>query len=214
MNRRPLVILVIVLCLATTWWWVSSTPAGQKSAQTPPATTTADARPAATVSAPSISRSISPPTGTSASRATSAPAAQIPDRSPATPAELTAALSGLVEQIQSNDFSAILDNYADPVSLAQMRADAPAIENYFHTTPHSPMTDIWVQVLQGMKDQTPEFNGAGDVATYNVSDPTGRGIDIQPITLHRVNGQWYFTVTGILKGAAGYGLMNDPPGGM
>ncbi len=214
MSRRPLVLLVIVLSLAATWWWNSRNPASVTIA----AQASASVESSPGRSAPALVASISPPTAPSRALATPlvkpAVTTPAPDQSSTTPVELTSTLSGLKEQIQSNDFGAIFDNYADPVSLAQMRSNGHALEDSFVTYHNQPNLDIWIQVLQSMKDQTPQFNTAGDVATYQVTDPTGRGIAIQPITLHKINGQWYFSITGILKGAAGYGLTNNPPGGM
>jgi len=214
MNRRPLIVFLIVLCLAATWWWDAATPTGQKSAPIParrPPTNTGMDTPA--MSPPVSSPSFPAPNSTVA-RAAAQTEAPIPAPSPSTPVELTNALSGMIGLIQSHDFGAILDNNIEPEALAQMRTLGHGLEDSIRTLQPSPRTDIWLQVLQAMKDQTPEINDAGDVAIYKITDPTGRGIELRPVTFHKVNGQWYLTVTEILKGAAGYGLTNNPPIGL
>ncbi len=42
-----------------------------------------------------------------------------------------------------------------------------------------------------MQSQTPTINDAGDLATYMISDPTGRDTTQKPLSFRKIDGKWY-----------------------
>lgn len=124
-------------------------------------------------------------------------------------------LSDAIDQIKAGNLVMVFENFASPVGLAQLTPDVKkTLEDVlpFHLTTGD--TTIWADVLTAMQTQTPTFNDAGDRATFEISDPTGHSQPLRPITLQKVNGQWYFTITDVLRGAAGFGLTQNPPHGI
>lgn len=53
-----------------------------------------------------------------------------------------------------------------------------------------------IDVLESMKTQAPEMNGAGDRATYPIADPSGIGSFPPQIIFQKIDGQWYVVPPG------------------
>lgn len=226
MKRRGIIVLVIVALFAgAVWWWQSPGSVPEKIASAPSSSTVS------TVSAAPETTPAETKGGTHAIALPAVAPAPKPAESTPTPAEPDAAtedqkkintmLASAIDQIQNGNLVDVFETFQSPDSLAQMKPDTKiALEEPLRdreATPGiqaTPEIQIWIQVLQAMKDQTPTYNDAGDQATYAISDPTGRGIVMRPLVLHKVNGQWYFTGTGILLGVIGFGLNLNPPLGL
>jgi hypothetical protein len=216
MKRRRFIILIIVLLFAgAIWWWQSPGPAPEKVATAP----VASATPNTTVAPKPIPAALQVAAPTVAPAATPAPKPAEPTPTPAEPEagtedqkEINTMLSSAVDQIQNGNLVDMFENFVPPDQLAEMKRNGiTALEEALQNKQGQPEIQIWIQVLQAMKEETPTYNDAGDQATYAISDPTGRGITLRPIVLHKVNGQWYFTATDILIGGAGFGLAQNPP---
>jgi len=208
MNFRRIFILAAMTFAAAVWWlWQSSSPLTESAAVTPAAVT---------MPKPAMPQAATAPILKPVPLLAPAPT---PRSAPVEPAvktdprkEINTALASVMDRIQSGDLVGVLENFSAPDSLARLTPEGKAsIEDALPAHEGKPEIQIWLAVLQDMQSQTPVYNGAGDQATYEIADPTGRGLTLRPMTLQKIDGQWYFTVTGILRGIAGFGLANDPP---
>lgn len=104
-------------------------------------------------------------------------------------------LSDLVGLLQSGDFVTAFERYMPPEMLAQLPPEQKSMieQQLAAGPPPGAQQDIqmMVIVLQGMQTQTPTFNEAGDRATYQISDPTGRNTDTKPLSMRKIDGKWY-----------------------
>ncbi len=121
--------------------------------------------------------------------------------------EINALISDTIAQIQEGNVLTIFNDYVMPDSNSKMPAkQRKTLEDALQSMRGTPQLKIWTEVLQTMKNQTPTYDNGGDRAIYKVSDPTGGGVKMQPVVLWRINGQWYYTSTDVLRAATGFGL--------
>ncbi len=190
MNRKiGLVLVVIALIAGVIWLFQKPTPA-------PAAPTVAVApKPAPTIEAPKpVAKSAvaAPVAATAAAKPAAAPAK--PGNDPQ--AELNTAIADMISLIQAQDMLTAVQRYLPPDFLAKMPPEEKAdMEREMTVGLSSPDAQqgmqMMVQVLQGMQTQTPTLNAAGDTATYQLSDPTGRATKTVPFNLRKIDGKWY-----------------------
>ncbi len=128
------------------------------------------------------------------------------------PKDINATISAVISLVQTGNLVTVFKNYTSPSTYLIENPDAEnTLEETMKNWENTPESQIFVQVLQAMKDETPTYNDAVDRATYNITDPTGRNLDLRSITLQKIDGEWRFTHTDIMRGAAGFGLNKNPP---
>ncbi len=130
--------------------------------------------------------------------------------------EINTLITNTIDLVQADDLETVFETLSSPDSFDNMTPGGKAsIEAALPLHKGTGETQIWIQVLRAMQNQTPVYNADGDRATYKISDPTGRGVIIPfPVILRKVGDQWYFSATDILRGAIGFGLAQDPPVGL
>ncbi|HTB62445.1 MAG TPA: hypothetical protein VK737_02555 [Opitutales bacterium] len=128
------------------------------------------------------------------------------------PKDINTTISDVISLVQTGDLVMVFKNYTAPDAylISHPGAESTLAEN-MKNWENTPESQIFVQVLQAMKDETPAYNDAGDRATYNITDPTGRNLNLRSITLQKIDGEWRFTHTDIMRGAVGFGLNKNPP---
>lgn len=130
------------------------------------------------------------------------------------PGSVEALCTNLATQLQANDTSTIIDTFGDPANAAQV---PPNLGQYFVDSLNQPTAGprvaLWIRALKELPNLTPILSDNGDTATYDVSSLTGADPQspISKLVMKKRNGQWYFTVTSLLIGAAGFGVTNPPP---
>jgi cytoskeletal protein RodZ len=210
MNRRALLILsLVVLVGGLAWWWKlrglsqNNIPATASNLSEIRSVKPASIQiPPSPVSAPTTT----PKSAVASSLASDAIAATD------SPKDINATISAVISLVQTGNLVTVFKNYTSPSTYLIENPDAEnTLEETMKNWENTPESQIFVQVLQAMKDETPTYNDAVDRATYNITDPTGRNLDLRSITLQKIDGEWRFTHTDIMRGAAGFGLNKNPP---
>jgi type IV secretory pathway VirB10-like protein len=200
MKPRSLVIFIIVAGIAgAAAWWLFQTPAApapEKVAETPPVE--APKPPQATPPPPPAPRVEAP-----AIKPVQAPA-PAPEPVAAQPASnpnqgdpqlnLDTAIADICTRAQAGDLVGLMEDYISPDDQAKMPpGQFDQMKQMMQTMASSPqgqqMLQQLTQAFQGLQDQTPTYNDAGDRATYTAIPPGGT--TPQPITFKKVDGRWY-----------------------
>jgi hypothetical protein len=119
---------------------------------------------------------------------------------------LSTALPDIARLLRDGDFDTLMKTYMTPDKLASMSPQdqqrMTMMSQMAQNPQVKPMFDAMADAIEGLKDQTPTMNDAGDEATYQLSPPEGMAppnTPPQPVTFVKINGQWY--------------IKNDPGGG-
>ncbi len=216
LMKRRIVIVLIIAAVAAGWLWRWLTPAAPPGSQAAAAILPkpkAAAPPMATMqaTAPRVAAPALPPAPAPTAIATArAVTTSVSDDNK----NIQSQISGLLAQIQSGDLKDVIENFASPDELETIDPNTKAMfEEQMQNLQGSAQIQIWIEVLQSMKDSTPTYDNANGTATFVVSDPTGAGREVRPVVLKKIDGKWYFSVTGLLIGGAGFLLLQPPPPG-
>ncbi len=185
MKRSLLTIVIAAALTIGVVWLFNPGPPPQKMAEAPkPAAAPKPATPAAQVAAPVVA-----PVKPQAPAPAVASAAKPGDAQ----SELNTAFSDIINLVQSGDFYTAFERYVPPDVQAQISEEEKAqLKQEMASDPPPPEElQMFVGVIQTMQGQSPALNDAGDRATYQVSDPTGRSTQTQAIVFKKIDGKWY-----------------------
>jgi len=190
MNRRNLTFFVVGLLAVAGLAWLFHTP--------PPVdkVVAAAAKPSAPKATP---MQIAPPTAPPAQNVVeeAAAAAPAPDANEPDPEkELGVAIDDIVDLMQSGDLYTAMMRYLPPDMLAQIPEEEKAVmQSQLQSQMAQPQAQqgiqMFIQVFQSMKTMSPTVNGSGNLATYQISDPSGRSAQTHPMSFVKIEGKWY-----------------------
>ncbi len=111
-------------------------------------------------------------------------------------AELNSSMDEIIAVLQTGDGVTAFERFMSPEVLANLTPEAKArfeqqILAQLATPKGQEGMQQMIEVLQGMKTQAPELNGAGDRATYPIPDPSGIHSFPPQIEFQKINGKWY-----------------------
>jgi hypothetical protein len=195
---------IVLIAVAGLAYWLLNPPAPapvQVAAKPAPATAT-PTPPPIEVKAPRVAMPIAAPAPTPAEPAASTPAQTAPaETAKGDPqAELSTAIPEIIGFLQAGDMVSLMERYMPPDEIAKMPPEQLAqMRQQMQTEMQNPqfqqMMQGMVQVFQSMKDQTPTYNAAGDVATYQINMPAVAGVPSgdfpSKISFKKINGKWY-----------------------
>jgi hypothetical protein len=193
MNRRNFVIgLMALLAVAGLAWLFHTPPPVVKVAAAAAAVTKADAPKTAPTQ-------IAPPVAPPAQNAgePTADAAPAPDTTEGDPEkELGVAIDDIVDLLQAGDIYTAMMRYVPPDMLAQIPEEEKAMmQSQIQSQMAQPQAQqgiqMFIQVFQSMKTMSPTINGSGNLATYQISDPSGRSAQTHPMSFVKIEGKWY-----------------------
>lgn len=112
--------------------------------------------------------------------------------------ELNAAINEMKSLLQMGDFATLLERYTPPNSLAKLPPELTAqVKDALQNPQMQQEMQMLAKAMQSLQGQTPEFNAAGDRATYQISLPPELlppGVTAAPkvpITFVKIAGHWY-----------------------
>ncbi len=195
-----LLILAVAIVCGVLWWFTRSTmPVPGKIAEVPmPTKSVAPKQVAPQAIAPPIaSPAPKPDMATAQSAATPSP-----DPNASSIAELTAVITDIARLYREGDFVTLEKTYTPPDKLdPQYLQELQNSQTYLQGNPDllRMMYGPLAQAYEDMETQTPNFNSAGDEATYIITqqpfqmrDGTTAGkVDQSQMTFIKINGNWY-----------------------
>ncbi len=194
MNSRFLALFgAILVALAALWYFVAPTPA--PAAPAAPSVAAPATAPAVSVAAPAPKPVAVPQVAAPKVAAVSTPASAVAAPVVDNQKELTTAIPELVHYIQAGDLVTAWQTYARPDFFAQIPPDRhAAVDERLRAVVTSPdgqmRVQIMSQVLDSFNTQTPVYNEAGDVATYQVAGPAS-AVGLKQVRFQKVDGRWY-----------------------
>ncbi len=112
--------------------------------------------------------------------------------------ELHGAIREMRDLLQTGDFAGLLEKYTPPQARAQLPAELTAQVTEALKNPQMQQEmQMLARAMQSLEGQTPEFNDAGDRATYQISlppellPPGVTSTPKVPITFVKIGGRWY-----------------------
>ncbi len=178
----------LIVAVAFNWSHAPTAPTPVRSTPTTPAGVLAPAVAQPVVSAPTLPP-VAPPAAKSA--ASAAPTAVSSPQ-----AELNSSMDEIIAVLQTGDAVTAFERFLSPEFLANLTPEMKAtfeqqIQAQLATPKGQAGMQQMIEVLQGMKTQAPELNGASDRATYPIPDPSGIHSFPPQIDFQKIDGKWY-----------------------
>lgn len=200
-KNKILLAGVIVLIIATTWIFYLHSP--QETAAVAEAKPPGSTMVKAEVVAPTLPQVAAPMTSP-AIKPVTVPQPIVGDPAHnATPAELNAAIDNVATLLQASDFVGVFE-YGPPADLAEIPPEQKAeMEQRIRQAMAIPLMQQMMQglsqLVQDLKNQTPEINATGDQATYQMTLapnmlPPGTNVPASmPMVFVKIDGKWHLS---------------------